>query len=116
MAGAVSIYPQCGIDQIRSQQGQGWAELVEWIKTLSISDPHVMAFTLTLRRLQRRARLDRLLCSDPLCAVCTAEVVTSFNGSEQELLSLYQTHVNEITSTLKNMSYCRPLRGRAHVA
>src|SRR5574341_1066213 len=117
MAGVVSMYPQFGIDQVRSQQGQGWTELIDWIKTLPISDPHVMAFTLTLRRLQRAAHLDGFLCrDDPLCAVCAAEVVASFDGSQQELLNLYQTHVDEVTSTLRKMSYCRPLRGRVHVA
>jgi hypothetical protein len=110
------MYPQFGIDQIRSQQGQHWAELIDWLKTLPVSDPHVMAFTLTLRRLQRMARLDGFLCSDPLCAVCAAEVVASFDGSEQELLNLYRIHVDEITSALKKMSYRRPSRARVHVA
>lgn len=122
MAGAVSLYPEFGIEKLRSQHGRRWADLIDWIKTLPLSDPHSMALTLTLRRVQRSAQLhtsgrNSAPCSDPFCAVCAAEALTGFHGSEQDLLNIYEAHLNEITGALKGLRHARrPRVGRAHVA
>ncbi len=53
-----ALYPAFAIDKLLHQRSQRWADLVAWLRTLPVTDPHVMAFTLTMRRLHRYGRLD----------------------------------------------------------
>lgn len=111
-----SFYPLFGFSSLRSQRGQRWADLVDWVAKLPGSDPHVMAFTMTIRRLNRTRTAENKLCSDPFCAVCAAQVVASFNGSEQELLDLYYRNLNEVQSTVRTMRVREVVRERAVAA
>jgi len=106
-----SFYPLFGINSLRGQRGQRWADLVDWVGTLRGSDPHVMAFTMTIRRLNRLNPEDKL-CSDPFCAVCAAQVVALFDGSEQELLNFYYNNLNEVQSAIQNMRVREDMRVR----
>ncbi|MBN1428504.1 MAG: hypothetical protein JXB07_08965 [Anaerolineae bacterium] len=110
-----SFYPLFGINSLRGQRGQRWADLVDWIGKLPGSDPHVMAFTMTIRRLNRLQSEDRL-CPDPFCAVCAAQVVALFDGSEQELLDFYYNNLHEVQSTIRNMRVREVVRTREVVA
>jgi hypothetical protein len=111
-----SLYPLFGISSLRSQRGQRWADLVDWVGKLPGSDPHVMAFTMTIRRLNRMRPAEDKLCADPFCAVCAAQVVASFDGSEQELLDLYYKNLHEIQSTIRTMRVREVVRERVFVA
>lgn len=117
MANAISMYPEYGIERLRNQQGLRWSRLIDWVRTLPVTDPHVMALTLTLRRLRRTTNFHSTVCSDPLCAVCASEVLASYSGSEQDLLDLYQTHLDEIRTTVKTVRrQRRPLVAYPNVA
>lgn len=111
-----SFYPLFGMNSLRSQRGQRWADLVDWVGKLPGSDPHVMAFTMTIRRLNRMRPAEEKLCSDPFCAICAAQVVSSFDGSEQELLDLYYRNLNDVQSTIRTMRVREVVRERVVVA
>ncbi|NDJ54100.1 MAG: hypothetical protein GYB68_13600 [Chloroflexi bacterium] len=80
-----------------------WVDLVEHLRERSASDPQMMAFTLTMRRLRRDLELDRRLVHDPFCQHCAAEIVSHYPGSEQDLINLYFRNLNEIERGLRNM-------------
>jgi hypothetical protein len=106
-----AVYSATGFDHLRNQIGLQWADLVEHITRLPVSDPHVMAFSLTLRRIQRSLQHQSSNSScDPQCKVCASEVASAFQGSEQELIDLYYGHLTEIRSTLKTMRQSRSKR------
>jgi hypothetical protein len=111
-----SFYPLFGVNSLRGQRGQRWADLVDWVGKLPASDAHVMAFTMTIRRLNRQSSSGEKLCSDPFCAVCAAQVVALFDGSEQELLDFYYNNLHEVQSALKNMRVREIVRTREVVA
>jgi hypothetical protein len=91
--------------------GPGWAELVSRVSTLPRTDPHAIAFTLTLRRLERMQPAGRR--SQPAeCARCAAETVARFAGSEQELLDLYAISLSDVLHELQSMPQRR--RSRSH--
>jgi hypothetical protein len=98
-----SLYPDFGIAKLRSQHGHRWADLIDHVRQLPVSDPHVMALALTVRRLHRDTPVTRSRCHDPSCAVCAAEAVASFKGTEQELLDLYLAHLKEIMAAIKSL-------------
>jgi hypothetical protein len=112
-----ALYPAFAIDKLLHQRSQRWADLVAWLRTLPVTDPHVMAFTLTMRRLHRYGRLDGTIGGDCLCAVCAAQVVGNFRGSEEELLDFYYKNLDEVNATIKEMrarrAVTRPLAGVA---
>ncbi len=91
-----SLYPLFGVARLRAQHGQRWAELVDYVSRLEAVDPHVMAFTLTVRRVRRGAGILAAACSDPFCAMCAADVLEMFRGSEEDLLRLYYRHLDEV--------------------
>jgi hypothetical protein len=106
-----AVYSTTGFDHLRNQIGLQWADLVEHITRLPVSDPHVMAFSLTLRRIQRSLQHQSITSShNPQCKVCANEVVSAFQGSEQELIDLYYGHLAEIRATLKSMRHPRSKR------
>jgi hypothetical protein len=100
-----AIYPSYGFDQLRSKVGQRWADLIENISRLPVTDPHAMALNLTLRRIHRTANhKNGAVCHDPLCAACAADITSGYRGSEQDLIELYYRSYEEIKTTLKLMS------------
>ncbi len=108
------FFPFFGLLKLRRQRGERWMELVDWVSALPRSDPHAIAFTLTMRRLNRQTGSR---CSDPWCATCAAQAVERFEGSEQELLALYWQNVDEVKYTLKSMqSHSRARQRQARVA
>jgi hypothetical protein len=96
------------LEHLRNQIGLRWADLVDNITRLPVSDPHVMAFSLTLRRIQRSVQSGpRTSLRDPQCKVCANEITSEFKGSEQELIELYYLHLAEISATIKTMRQVR---------
>lgn len=98
-----TFYPLFGLANLRSQRGARWAELVDHVSKLPTSDPQVMAMTLTMRRLRRVMNVEHGTCHDPFCAVCAAQVVANFDGTEQELLDRYHGSLEEVRATLATM-------------
>jgi hypothetical protein len=98
-----SLYPHFGVARLREQHGQEWAEIVDRVRTLNVTDPHVMAFTLTVKRIRKQSKLAASQCKDPLCAVCTAEVLEYFSGTEADLVNFYFANLREIEQTVKLM-------------
>jgi hypothetical protein len=70
---------------------------------LNPTDPQVMALSLTTRRLRRGTNLEHGTCHDPFCAVCAAQVVANFDGTEHELIELYHRNLDEIKLRLSSM-------------
>ncbi|MBN1313040.1 MAG: hypothetical protein JXB30_16630 [Anaerolineae bacterium] len=109
------FYPAFGLARLRSRKGQRWAALVDWISTLNESTPEVMAFTLTMRRLNRSHDHSQDVCRDPFCALCATSIVDSFNGGEEALLAAYHANLAEVNHTLATMRM-RPLAKRTNIA
>jgi len=103
MALAGTFYPSFGVARLHSQQGQRWAELIEGLRDREPTDPHIMAFSLTMRRLRKRYNLAAEVCEDPFCAVCAAHVVEHFTGTEDELIGFYRKNLDEIRFALKHL-------------
>lgn len=116
MALTDALYPFYGVNHLASQHGRRWSELVNYIRTVDVSDPHAMAFTLTIRRIRKANRLERSSCSDPFCAVCAAEVLSHFHGTEEELLRFYYKNLDEVKMTIKQIRLTRVERVAAAVA
>jgi hypothetical protein len=98
-----TLYPFFGVMNLRSQRGDSWARLVDHISTLNATDPQVMALSLTSRRLRRGTNLEHNTCHDPFCAVCAAQVVANFDGTESELIALYYRNLDEIRMRMATM-------------
>jgi len=103
MALADSLYPIFGIVNLRSQKGQRWAEIVDYVSHLDSVDPYVMAFTLTMRRLRRQNSMEKSACKDPLCAVCATSIVESYPGTEESLVRFFYSNLTEIEQSLKRL-------------
>lgn len=99
---ALSLYPSFGIRRLRSQREGRWAELVDQISHLPPSDPRVMAFSLTVRRLRRDLGITHT-CNDPLCAVCAADILARYRGGEKELINLYNRNLKEMHHAIRAM-------------
>jgi hypothetical protein len=95
-----SLYPYFGVTSLRDQRGHKWAEIVDYVREQNAADPHVMAFTLTLRRIRKEHKLSVSLCRDPFCAVCAADILKHFPGSEEELIRFYFKNLHEMQQTL----------------
>ena len=111
-----ALYPSYGVAKLRTQKGVRWAKLVERLRHLPSVDPQVMAFTLLMRRLQKRQGGDVLPHHASLCAVCALEVLSSFEGTEQELLDLYHRTLEELTHRLQTRRVRRLSRVAAKTA
>jgi hypothetical protein len=101
---AETLYPGYATNQFRRQAGHRWKELVDWVTSLPRTDPHVMAFTRTLRHISREQDGQKPIGRGPICAICAAGLVDSFQGSEEQLLELYYSNLNEIYTTIKKMN------------
>lgn len=82
---------------------QHWNELVEAVRHLPVTDPQVMALSLTLRRMRRVTHHDGTLCHEPHCRTCAAEITAGHCGSEHELVEMYYRHLDEVQATLRSM-------------
>jgi len=96
-------YPEFGIVRLSGSAGRRWADLIEWVKKLPLSDPHTMALTRTIRSLIKSRQLDPSLKHDPLCAACASTTLAAFRGSEEDLISLYHENLNAVTHSIKTM-------------
>ena len=105
-----TFYPLFGLHSLRSQRGEKWAHLVDHLSRLPSSDPQVIALTVTTRRLRRAMTQEHDTCHDPFCAVCAAQVVANFDGSEQELLDLYHHNLDEVRARMSTMRVREPVR------
>lgn len=112
------IHPNFNVEILRSQLGHHWHEVVDYVAKLPVTDPYVIAFSLTLRRIQKSFDLSQKIstCREPLCPTCASDIVESFPGTEQELLELYYRHLDEINMTLNAMFTQRKLRNTASAA
>ena len=110
-----TFYPIFGLTRLRNKKGHRWAELVDWLSTLTEAAPEVMAFTLTMRRLRHTHNLSSDLCRDPFCALCAASILDSFNGDEEALLAAYHANLAEVNHAITTMRM-RPLVERVDAA
>jgi hypothetical protein len=98
-----SLYPHYGVAKLREQHGCRWGDIIDEVHALHVTDPRVMAFTLTIKKIRKQHQLSASLCKDPFCAVCTAEILEHFGGSEEDLINFYFANLREIQQTLKLM-------------
>jgi hypothetical protein len=98
-----SLHLRSGVHALQAQRGRNWIRLVDHIQTLPVSAPEVMAFSLMLRRLRRGASLGRALYNEPGCAMCAAEILSYYDGSEKELIRFYQKTLDEVMQRFTTM-------------
>jgi hypothetical protein len=97
----MALYPTFAVHTLQKKHGHRWAELVDSVSKLPVSDPRVMAFSYTMRRLNRNLGFERSECHDPLCAVCATEIVKHFRGSEDDLVDMYYQNLHAIKTCIK---------------
>jgi hypothetical protein len=98
-----SFHRRSGLKSLTPQRGRSWLRLVDHIETLPVSAPEVMAFSLMLRRLRRDAGLGRALYNEPGCAMCAAEILSYYDGTEKELIRFYQKTLDEVVQRISTM-------------
>jgi hypothetical protein len=103
-----TLHFRAGMKSLQAQRGKSWIRLVDHIQTLPISAPEVMAFSLMLRRLRRHASLSRSLYDEPGCAMCAAEILSYYDGSEKELIRFYQKTLDEVVQRTTTMRVREP--------
>ena len=104
------FYPRYAIQQLINLHAARWAEIVHHVSNLPLSDPAVMAFTLTVRRLGRR--LDYRY-QHHLCAACAQDILAGYPGDEHDLVTLYYVHLEEINKTMQHMQQRQRARQQA---
>lgn len=105
-----AFFPASNINLLRAQQGRRWAKLVDRIQSLSVSDPEVIAFSLTLRRLRRSNQLSDKVCKETWCVHCASEILAHYQGSEADLLQIYQQNLAEVRHRTTSMRTHRHLQ------
>ena len=98
-----AFFPASSINLLRAQQGRRWAKLVDRVQSLPVSDPEVIAFSLTLRRLRRRSQLSDKVCRETWCVHCASEILAHYQGSEADLLQMYQQNLAEVKLRVASM-------------
>lgn len=97
----MAIYPAFAIHNLSREKGREWSALVGSLRDLPTSDPRVMAFSFTMRKLNRQfPSEDR--CHDPLCPVCALDLLEKFNGSEHDLLQLYNKNLQAVSMSISS--------------
>ena len=91
-----TFFPAFGVGELSRRRGRRWAELVMLIHSLPLSDKRVMAFTLTMRQLHKLLNPGQSLCDEPLCTLCTSQIMAEFNGSDEELLAIFNENLQKI--------------------
>jgi hypothetical protein len=107
-----AFFPASSINLLRAQQGRRWAKLVDRVQSLPVSDPEVIAFSLTLRRLRRSNQLSDKVCKDTWCVHCASEILAHYQGSEVDLLQMYQQNLAEVKLRTASMRTHRHLQIR----
>jgi hypothetical protein len=111
------LYPDFAINRLRRQHTQRWMDLVDWVARLPYSDPQAIAFTLTVRRVHACPDDSHATCpTSDTCALCAADTLRHFKGSEQELLDLYYRNLDEVRFTLEAMKTRKAVRRQARIA
>ncbi len=105
-----TIYPGFGVYKLREQRGIQWRNLVDGLRYLPLSDTRVMAFSYTMRRLRSYLNLEHSSCHKPLCAVCSADVLAQFEGSEDDLMLLYEEALRDIQTRIRTRATRRHVR------
>ena len=100
---SISLFPKFAVRWLREKRGTRWADLVDHISGLESIDPQSMALSLTIRQLKANHQIAQSLCDDPRCAVCASQVIDTFDGSEDELLALYQRNLNDLKFAIGTM-------------
>ena len=101
-ANETTYYPHYGIKRMK-RPGRRWAELLDWVTRLPVSDPHTIALSRTIRHLMQSVGLNSSHKHDTLCAVCASNTLEAYSGNEDELIALFHHHVQEIKSTISTM-------------
>lgn len=96
----VAIYPTYAVKRLRQRGQTTWHQLIDWIAGLPATQPESLAFTLMMRRM--RALCDRTdaQCDDLACAVCAQQLVSSYGGSEHDLVVEFHRTLGEVKSFL----------------
>lgn len=97
-----TLFPPAAVRRLAGQFGSRWAEIVEDVNRQPLTDPHTMAFTLTMRRL-RRQHDDCPAEHEPLCAACACDLLAGCAITEQELVTLYQRSLADVRQAIRSM-------------
>lgn len=98
-----TYYPEYGAVSLRKQRGHLWQELVDWLRALPSTDPQVVAFTLTMRRLRRRLSLSSALLRDPFSTLDAMRILDQYHGTEEELMQLYYDNLRQVLTAMNTM-------------
>jgi hypothetical protein len=95
------FFPSFGVDALRHSRGASWMDLLDRIVELPEVHPEVLAFTFMIRRLRRDLGFNgHVHCHTPGCAICAAQILLYFDGSDEELMVRYEASLGEITVAL----------------
>lgn len=97
----MALFPSFSITFLRRQHGQRWGQIVDEVNRQPLSSTYVMAFAYTLRRL-RQAVGRASTCYDPRCAECALEVLSYFEGSEDELVARFHDNLKMMEARVEN--------------
>jgi hypothetical protein len=93
------LFPAHLIRHLRDMRGEEWRQLVDYVADLPENHPDSLAFVLMMVELG-----ECLKCNSNNykflrgCALCSAQTIQSFKGSDGELLRLYRKAQQELPS------------------
>lgn len=96
------FFPPRLIGDLRNLRGDSWAELVDRAAGLPQNDPARLAFLLLMIRLGgcNTCHADAYWAMQG-CARCSRNTITRFRGSDEELLTRYDSAYQEILEYVK---------------
>jgi hypothetical protein len=80
------------IPQLRNLRGEEWAELIDYLATLSETHPDAIAFAIMMIHLGGclSCEMDSYRAQRG-CAMCARQTILSFKGSDRQLMKHYET-------------------------
>jgi hypothetical protein len=76
---------------LRDLRGEEWAKLIDYLSSLPDTHPAALAFSLMMIRLGSclTCEMDSYKAQRG-CAICSRQTITSFKGTDEELIQIYR--------------------------
>jgi hypothetical protein len=96
------MFPPRLIPQMREACGPEWRKLVERVSALEEAQPEVLAFTLTMIRLDGclECETDSYRAMRG-CSACALQSLRRYRRNEKDLLKMYKTALKDVNDYLK---------------
>lgn len=99
------LFPNYVIPMLRDMRGEKWRELVDRVKDLDSDDPELLGFVMMMIRLNgcMDCETDSYRAMRG-CALCAAQTLRRFKGSDDELLARYNKALEDVKAWLEAQS------------